>query len=60
MITLTLLDTRGNEVQRLVREMQSAGEHKATFKLTSIPSGGYVLRLSSSKKMVAGRVEVVR
>lgn len=59
-ITLTLIDARGNEVQRLASEVQAAGQHKMSFKLGWLGSGSYLLRLSTSTEMVTGRVEVVR
>jgi len=60
MLTITLLDTRGNEVQQLLSELQTAGEHKTSFKLRWLSSGSYILRLKTSTGMVTGRVEVVR
>ena len=59
-ITLTLVDARGNEVQRFTAEVQKAGAQTATFKVDWIPSGAYLLRLTASKAMVVGRVEIVR
>lgn len=59
-VTLTLIDARGNEVQRLMSEVQTAGQHKSSFKLGWLSSGSYMLRLETSTEMVTGRVEVVR
>jgi hypothetical protein len=59
-VTLTLVDARGNEVQRLMSEVQTAGQHKSSFKLGWLSSGSYMLRLTTSTEMVTGRVEVVR
>jgi hypothetical protein len=59
-VTLTLVDARGNEVQRLMSEVQTAGQHKSSFKLGWLSSGSYMLRLVTPTEMVTGRVEVVR
>ncbi len=59
-VTLSLIDARGNEVQRLASEVQAAGMHKMSFKLGWLSSGSYLLRISTSTEMVTGRVEVVR
>lgn len=59
-VTLSLIDARGNEVQRLASEVQAAGLHKMSFKLGWLSSGSYLLRISTSTETATGKVEVVR
>ncbi|HLP18408.1 MAG TPA: sugar-binding protein, partial [Bacteroidota bacterium] len=55
--TLKIFDVLGREVMTLVNEMQTAGNHVATFNATRLASGMYIYKLesgsfSSVKKMM--------
>jgi photosystem II stability/assembly factor-like uncharacterized protein len=57
LVTLTIYDILGNEVETLVNKIQSSGEYEVTFKANNLSSGIYFYRLSSGsysqiKKMI--------
>jgi sugar lactone lactonase YvrE len=59
-ITMSLIDSRGNEVQTLLSEVQSAGKHTASFKVGWLATGSYLLKVQSEKEMVTGRLDIIR
>lgn len=50
-ITLKIFDILGRELQQLIQERQSAGEHKIRFKADGLHTGMYFLQLRAGDKV---------
>ncbi len=48
-VVLKVFDVLGREIETLVNERQSAGDHFATFNAANLPSGAYFFRLEAGK-----------
>jgi len=59
-VNLTLYDTLGRTVVVLVDGTLSAGPHETTLDVAGLPSGAYILRLTSGSQAATQRVSVLR
>ncbi len=60
MVNLTVYDTQGREVRRLLNEELGAGNHTATFEATGLPSGVYLYRLTAGAVTETGRMTLAK
>jgi hypothetical protein len=58
--SLGLYDLNGRLVQTLVDGWQTAGEHQALIDGTQLPSGIYLLRLSSGDQVALRKVCLIK
>lgn len=59
-VEIALIDASGKTAHILVSEEQAAGEHTLTSALKNVPSGSYMVRLSTQNGVVTKRLSVVR
>ncbi len=59
-VTLAVYDVLGRRVARLADGAQGAGTHEATFDASNLPSGVYLVRLSSGTRHTSQHLTVLR
>lgn len=59
-VRLTIYDTRGREVARLVERQQPAGHHTVTFDARDLPSGAYFYRLMTGGTIKTGSMLLLK
>ncbi|HWF43234.1 MAG TPA: T9SS type A sorting domain-containing protein [Candidatus Kapabacteria bacterium] len=59
LVTITVFDARGSIVLFQNENIQSAGNHRATLDLSSLPSGSYSYRVVAGEENLSGRLEVL-
>ena len=59
-IQLSVFDTRGRLVSRLLNEIKPAGYYKLTFAAEGLPTGLYVYRLSTKGRTLSRKFLLVR
>jgi hypothetical protein len=59
-VKLGLYDLSGRLVQTLAEGWQEAGEHRAVIDGTQLPSGVYLVRLSSGTQVALGKVCLIK
>ena len=57
---LRVYDVLGREVAVLVEAYQEAGEHRAVFEGSRLPSGTYVYRLEAAGQVKTGRMLLMK
>ncbi|MEI8134724.1 MAG: DUF1501 domain-containing protein [bacterium] len=60
MVTLSIYNVKGVEVDRIVEARQSAGIHRKTFNARNLQSGAYIYRLSTSTGQISKQMVVVK
>jgi uncharacterized protein (DUF1501 family) len=59
-VELSIFNTNGVEVARIVDERQDMGIHTSSFKPGNLPSGSYIYRLTTPKGQIAKKMVVVK
>lgn len=59
-VTLTIYNTLGQEVTRLVDEMQAAGEYQVNFETRNLPGGIYLYVLRSEGVNIAKKLVLIK
>jgi hypothetical protein len=59
-VTLTILNQLGQEVEILVNELQDKGEHQFTWNAGELPSGIYFYRLTAGSRSSTGKMVLVK
>ncbi len=60
LVTLTLMDARGNVVLPIVNAVESAGKHTVRAKIGWLASGSYHIRLTTTLESDTRQVQIVR
>jgi len=60
LISLTVYDVKGNEIEKLVNEKQSAGIYSAEFNAASLPSGVYYYKLNTGNITLTRKMVLVK
>ena len=59
-VSITVYNAMGAEINVLVNELQSAGNHEIQYQTNDLPDGVYFLQLSVGKKVVTQKVVKIR
>ncbi len=60
LVEISLLNVRGEVVQVLKREVQSAGDHTLQSRVDSLPSGAYTVQIRAGGEIATRGIQVVR
>jgi hypothetical protein len=59
-VTLIIYDLLGREVATLVNEVQTSGDHTASFDASRLSSGIYVYRLTAGSQLLTGKMTLIK
>ncbi len=59
-VSLVIYDETGREVETLVAEVRSAGQHRVSFDARHLASGVYYYELRAGSKYVSRRMTLIR
>ncbi|MBL7990940.1 MAG: T9SS type A sorting domain-containing protein, partial [Candidatus Kapabacteria bacterium] len=60
LVSITLLDARGNETLGVLNEVQTAGKHTLRVKVDWLASGMYHVRLRTNNETTTQQVNIVK